>query len=140
MKKKNPYNPIRWIARITGTLMVVFTLFMFVGEMLESHKRHNGSAMASFSPIILMMFLIWGIALTGLIVALWNEKLGGIISLVSFILVYILNLFNKEAAMGANAIFIFIIFCVPSILYLIYWKLNKDEQKLADAGKPAGST
>jgi len=44
-------------------------------------------------------------------------------------LVYILNLFNQEAPMKWDAIKIFLIFSVPSILYLIYWKLIKGEIK-----------
>jgi hypothetical protein len=126
MKKNNRYNLIRWIARITGTLMVLFTLFMFIGEALESHKR-NGSITSSFSPIVIVIFIVWGISLAGLVLALWKEGLGGIISLAGFMLTYILNLFNNEASMRGSAITVFVIFSIPSILYLIYWKLNKDE-------------
>jgi hypothetical protein len=140
MKTKNSYNWLRWIAIVTGTLMVIFTLFIFVGEIMEGQKRHGGSAFGSFTPLMLIIFAVWGIALAGLILALWKEGLGGIISLVGFILTYILNLFNKEASMRWNAITIFLIFCIPSILYLVYWKLNKDEFRKADAIKPGEST
>jgi hypothetical protein len=129
MSKRNPYNWVRWTARISGILMVAITLFFFIGEGMESHQRNAGSAVASFTPLLLIIFTIWGIALAGLVLALWKEGLGGLISLVSFILVYILNLFNKEASMRGSAITIFLIFSIPSILYLIYWKLNNDELK-----------
>lgn len=131
MKKRNPYNWLRWIARITGILIVAFTLFFFIGEIIEGQQRHAGSALASYTPLILIIFVIWGIALVGLVLALWKEGLGGIISLISYMLVYILNLFNKEASMRGNAIIIFLIFSIPSILYLVYWKLNKDELRKA---------
>ncbi|MGC1390930.1 MAG: hypothetical protein WA816_07815 [Bacteroidales bacterium] len=127
MNNRNPYNWLRWIARITGILMVSFTLFFFIGEIIEGHQRQAGSALTSYTPLILVIFIIWGFALAGLILALWKEGLGGIISLISYILVYILNLFNKEATNSAHFITIFLIFCIPSILYLFYWKLNKDE-------------
>jgi hypothetical protein len=127
IKLRNPYNWLRWTARITGILMVAFTLFFFIGEIIEGHQKHTGSAFASFAPIILIIFVIWGIALAGLVLALWKEGLGGIISLISFMLMYILNLFNKEASMRGNAITVFLIFSIPSILYLVYWKLHKDE-------------
>lgn len=136
MNKRNSYNWVRWIARITGILMVAFTLFFFIGEVIEGHQRHAGSAPTSFTPFMLLIFVIWGIALAGLVLALWKEGLGGIISLVSYILVYILNLFNKEATNSAHFITVFIIFSIPAILYLIYWKLNKDEIKKAAAFKP----
>jgi len=129
MKKVDPYKRLRWTARITGTLMVLFTLFMFIGALLESQKRHGESALSSFTPLMLIIFAFWGIALAGLILAIWKEGLGGIISLLSFILMYILNLFNKEASMRGNAIAIFLFFCIPSILYLVYWKLKKDDEK-----------
>jgi succinate dehydrogenase/fumarate reductase cytochrome b subunit len=130
MNNRNPYNWLRWIARITGILIVAFTLFFFIGEIIEGQQRHDGSALASYTPLILIIFVIWGIALAGLVLALWKEGLGGIISLISYMLVYILNLFNKEASMRGNAITIFLIFSIPSILYLVYWKLNKDELSL----------
>jgi len=135
MKKVNPYNWLRWIARIAGTLMVLFTLFMFIGELLEGQKRHAGSALSSFTPLMLIIFSLWGIALAGLVLAIWKEGLGGIISLLSFILMYILNLFNKEASMRGNAITIFLFFCIPSILYLVYWKLKKDDERKASGVK-----
>jgi hypothetical protein len=136
MNNRNPYNWLRWIARITGMLMVAFTLFFFIGEVIEGHQRHAGSALSSFTPFMLLIFVIWGIALAGLVLALWKEGLGGIISLVCYILVYILNLFNKEATNSAHFITIFIIFSIPSILYLVYWKLNKDELRKAAIFKP----
>ena len=131
MKKRNPYNWLRWIARITGILLVTFTLFMVIGEFIEGQQRNPGSGLASYTPIILICFVIWGIALAALVLALWKEGLGGIISLICFMLVYILNLFNKQASMRANAIGVFLIFCIPSLLYLVYWKLNNDELKKA---------
>lgn len=136
MKNRNPYNWLRWIARITGILLVAFTLFIVIGEFIEGQQRNPESGLASYTPIILICFVIWGIALAGLVLALWKEGLGGIISLISFMLVYILNLFNKEASMRANAIGVFLIFCIPSLLYLVYWKLNKDELRKADIIKP----
>lgn len=136
MNYRNPYNWLRWIARITGILMVAFTLFFFIGEVIEGHQRHAGSALSSFTPFMLLIFVIWGIALAGLVLALWKEGLGGIISLVCYILVYILNLFNKEATNSEHFITVFLIFCIPSILYLVYWKLNKDEIMKTATFKP----
>jgi hypothetical protein len=132
---RNHYNWLRWIARIAGILLVAFTLIIFIGEFIEGQQRNSGSEVSSNTPIILIIFVIWGIALAGLVLALWNEGLGGIISLISFMMAYILNLFNKEASMRGNAIGVFIIFCIPSILYLVYWKLNKDDLREQAKGK-----
>ena len=126
MKKKQPYNGLRWTARISGTLLVAFTLFFVIASFIDGMNRNNESPFAFFSILIIIIFLIWGIALTGLILALWKEGIGGFISLGCFILMFILNLFNTEASMRAGAFPVFLIFSVPSILYLIYWKLMRD--------------
>jgi len=136
MKKKQPYNGLRWTARISGTLLVAFTLFFVIASFIDSMNRNNESPFASFSTLIVIIFIIWGIALAGLILALWKEGIGGFISLVSFILMYILNLFNTEASVRAGALPVFLIFSVPSILYLIYWKLMRDIFRLEDTNKP----
>jgi hypothetical protein len=129
MKKKDPYNALKWSARISGSLLVVFTLFMFIGEFLEGQKRATELTQPSYSPLLVVIFITWGIALAGLVLAIWKEGPGGIISFVSFILVYILNLFNKEATMRGSTIMLFLFFSIPAILYLVYWKLNKDDAR-----------
>lgn len=131
---KDPYSWLKWIARITGTLLVVFTLTMVIGEYIEGQHRQPVPP-TSFTPLILTIFIVWGFALAGLILAWWNEGLGGIISLAGFMLVYILNLFNKEASLRGGAITIFLIFSIPSILYLIYWKLNRDDLRTKEVKK-----
>jgi hypothetical protein len=131
MKKKDQYLALKWSARILGSLLVIFTLFIFIGELIESHDRAAGLTQHSYSPLIIIIFVTWGIALAGLVVAIWKEGLGGLISFVSFMLVWILNLFNKEATMNTSAIMLFLFFSIPAILYLLYWKLNKDDAKQA---------
>ena len=126
MKTKQPFNDIRLAARIIGTLLVIFTLVFGIANFIYGLNRTNGSPLASFSTLIIIIFIIWGFALAGLVVALWKEGLGGCISLVSFLLMYILNLFNKEASMRWSAITVFLIFCIPSLLYLYYWRMTRD--------------
>jgi hypothetical protein len=126
MKNKQRYSGIKWTARITGTLLIVFTLVFGIGSIIEGMNRNNGSPVTSLSTLIIVIFIIWVIALAGLILAFWKEGLGGIISLSGFILMYILNLFNTEASIRWGAFPIFFIFSIPSIVYLCYWKLTKD--------------
>ena len=136
MKKKQPNNGLRWTARISGTLLVAFTLFFVIASFIDSMNRNNESPFASFNKLIIIIFIIWGIALAGLILALWKEGIGGFISLGCFILMYILNLFNTEASVRGGALPVFLIFSVPSILYLIYWKLMRDIFRLEENNKP----
>jgi len=126
MKTKQPFNDIRLAARIIGTLLVIFTLVFGIANFIYGLNRTNGSPLAFFSTLIIIIFIIWGFALAGLVVALWKEGLGGCISLVSFLLMSILNLFNADAPNRWGAIFVFLIFSIPSLLYLYYWRMTRD--------------
>jgi len=126
MKKNQPLGVIKWTARVTGTLLVIFTLAFGLATFIDGLGRNNGSPFSSFSLLIIIIFIIWGLALAGLVLALWKEGLGGCISLISFVSMYILNLFNKAAPNRGGAVFVFLIFSIPSLLYLLYWWKTKD--------------
>ena len=182
MKKRNPYNWLRWIARITGTLIVLFFLFWMGGEIIEGRGRPHTSI--DFKGCI--FFGTWAIATTGLVLALWKEGLGGIISLISYFVVNFLSHNNGATGIviigslvflagfilffwfeylgtilslagyiltfipylivrtgtiaGRNLHILFLISSLPSVLYLVYWKLNRDKLRKADVFKPDKST
>lgn len=78
----------RIIARVVSAIIVVFALIMFIGETMESAKR------ATSSPMTLYMFLqlaLFAIGLLGLALAWKWELIGGIISLLAFITIFIVN-------------------------------------------------
>ena len=126
MKPKNSsLSMLRWIARIMGTALVCFTLVFLTGSMMSS----DGAPFKMPGAIITIIFIIWFISLFALILAWWKEGLGGWISLAGFIAMYILNLFNTEASIRAGAIFIFIFFMIPSLLYIAYWWASKEKEK-----------
>ena len=110
---------IRWTARITGLLMVIFTLLIGIGELLQGNS--------SLNTYTIIMFVVWGIGLAGLILAIWKEALGGIISLFSFIIFNVLVAVNPTP--GSRYIFGLLLFMIPSILYLVYWWLERDSSK-----------
>ncbi len=130
MKNTTSISIIRWTARIIGTLMVAFALFMFIGETLESYKKHGVAALDPFDTLMIITFTFWGIGLAGLIVGLWKEGLGGIVSLISFIIFFFLVAINpKPDVHFMSALFIFLI---PSVLYLCYWWLaRKSSNKIS---------
>jgi hypothetical protein len=182
VKRRNPYNWLRWIARITGTLIVLFFLFWMGGEIIEGRGRPH----TSFDFQAWKFFGTWGIATAGLVLALWKEGLGGIISLVSYLLVNYLSRTNTASGIviigsfvflaglflflwveypgmilslagyilafipyliirtgptaDRNLHILFLISSLPSILYLFYWKLNRDKLRKADVVKPEEST
>jgi hypothetical protein len=120
---------LRWTARIIGTLFVAFTLFIGIGEMLEGYINHRPAASSTFDTTLIITFTFWGIGLAGLILALWKEGLGGIISLVSFIIFNFLVGINTKPG-GAHYSSVLLIFLIPSILYLICWWMSKSKDKV----------
>jgi len=103
--------------------MVAFTLFIGIGEMLESYNKHGSAASDTFDTLMIITFTFWGAGLAGLILALWKEGLGGIVSLVSFIIfIFLVGINPKPDVSFSNVLFIFLI---PSVLYLCYWWLTR---------------
>ena len=103
--------------------MVAFTLLIGIGEMLESYNRQGAAASNTFDTLMIITFTFWGTGLAGLILALWKEGLGGIVSLVSFIIfIFLVGINPKPDVSFSNVLFIFLI---PSVLYLCYWWLTR---------------
>ncbi len=123
MKPDLTINMIRWTARIIGTLIVAFTLFIVIGEMLESCKQRGHASTDIFDTLMIITFIFWGAGLTGLILALWKEGLGGFISLLCFmIFILLIGVNPKPDVTFSNVLFIYLF---PSVLYLFYWWLKR---------------
>jgi hypothetical protein len=119
MKTKNQFAGIRWIARVVGTLLVLFTLFMFIGEMMEGY--HKNGKIETFNSLQIITFIFWFLGLAGLILAWWKEGAGGIFSFICTVIFLILVKVNPEARFMA----ILFIFLIPSVLFILYWWLTK---------------
>ncbi len=124
MKKTKSFNSIRWTARIIGTLMVVFTLFIGIAENLHGLNRVDASASDTFGTLMIITIIFWGVGLAGLLLALWKEGFGGIVSLLSFIIFMILLGINPNP--DVRFMGVLFIFLIPSLLYLIYWWLKRN--------------
>jgi len=122
MEQSKLLSIIRWAARITGTLMVIFVLIFAIGNFLEGHDKPK----PDYNTYTIIIFVIWGAGLAGLILALWKEGLGGIISLLCFIIFNILTAVNTTP--GSSYTYVLLLFMIPSILYLVYWRLKKDSK------------
>ncbi|MCX6221179.1 MAG: hypothetical protein NTZ69_09325 [Bacteroidia bacterium] len=84
----NSMKTPRIIARVMSAIIVAFALMMFIGETMESAKRGTSSTMTLNTIIQLALF---GIGLVGLVLAWKWESIGGIISLLAFITIFIVN-------------------------------------------------
>lgn len=128
MNQKNPYAGIRWFARISGLLVILLSVIIGIGSFLEGlNKNPATSIFKDLTPVILVMFILWGLGLAGLLVGWWKEKLGGIVSFCCFILIAVMNIFNAQAPTRAGAIFPMLLFCTPSIFFITYWWLNREK-------------
>ncbi|MDX9727180.1 MAG: hypothetical protein RBT38_12390 [Bacteroidales bacterium] len=126
MKPKNAeLNRIRWIARITGTIMAV-SILIFVSFSVAGEVKETGQA---YSMAQILTFIFWGIAMLGLLLGLWKEGLGGVISLAGLALMLISGLFIPEANKEAM-LWVVIILAVPGILYTYYWWESKKKKEL----------
>jgi len=121
MKPKNSFlNVIRWVARITGTLLVVFTLIVGIGIIIDAAKN----AVTPSAPLVKIEFLFLGIALLGLLMALWKEGLGGFISLFCLLIMFILSILVPQSDKVGLLITV-LVYAAPSLLYIFYWWKNK---------------
>jgi hypothetical protein len=80
---------LRIIARVMSALIVGFALAMFIGEGMQSAKRGTGEPMTMNAMIGLTLA---GIGLLGLALAWKWEMAGGIICVVAFIVLFIVNI------------------------------------------------
>jgi hypothetical protein len=125
MKKGNKYAGIRWTARVVGTLLVLFTLFMFIGETMEGYNRNGKIDLETFNFLQIITFTFWFLGLAGLIFAWWKEGAGGIFSFICTVVFLFLVKVNANTNSEASFSAILFIFLVPSVLFIIYWWLTK---------------
>ncbi len=119
------FNSLRWTAIIIGILMVAFVLFFSIGYMLEGQAKPGNAKGLDTHTII--GFVVWGIGLAGLIVAIWKPATGGFISLLSFIVFNILVAVNPNPESTYSAVLL--IFLIPSLLHVLYWWKKKNYQE-----------
>jgi len=122
MKTKSQYAGIRWIARVVGTLLVLFTLFMVIGEMIDKYGKIN---LEAFNILQIITFIFWFLGLAGLILAWWKEGAGGIFSFICTVVFLILVKVNAIVNPEARFTVILFIFLIPPVLFIIYWWLTK---------------
>ncbi|MEJ2105144.1 MAG: hypothetical protein P8X47_11285 [Ignavibacteriaceae bacterium] len=82
----------RWVARILGTLIVVFSLLFFIAEVIEQGEMPG----PDFEHGLVTFLFVIG--LIGFLVAWRWEGFGGILSAVSFILMATVNVIWVHAA------------------------------------------
>ena len=86
--KTNSIKISRIIARVLSVILVGFFLVMFIGESTYNAKGASSEPMTSNTILQLTLF---GIGLLGLVLAWKWELIGGILSILAFIALFIVN-------------------------------------------------
>lgn len=96
------------IARVLSAIFVGFTLFLLIGSLIEGTQKTNPQPTSIYTIKQLVLF---GFGLLGLILA-WKWKItGGVISLVAFIALFIVNM---------NAlVWIMVVFPANALLFIL---------------------
>ena len=123
MEKTTSISSLRWTASIIGIFMVGFTLLFWIGSLVEGWNK-SGPGLGTYTIII---FVFWGMGLAGLLFAIWKPGIGGLFSLLSFIVFNILAAFNPTP--GSRYMGVLLIFLLPSVLFLADWWLTKSSNK-----------
>ena len=113
-----------WTARITGTLLLAFLLFMLIGHLTGNANGPNGMTFSSTSDIVGCVLFPVG-SIIGLALAYKWKLLDGTIAVVSMAALFALrpDLFG----------FYFIVLSLPAVLYMLSGWLQLQSRKNARA-------
>jgi hypothetical protein len=107
---------LKWSARILGTIEMALLFYMTFVEFREEIGNHSPSPLLTLINGQYFLAVTLTIAFTGLLIAYWKEGLGGGISLVSFIVLFIgWSDFHVGFILGMT------LASLPAILYFAYW-------------------
>ena len=109
VKKQKGLTIILWVARLLGSVVIVFLLFMTIGELLSTNTK---TVMIKSSDILtLLLFPISTIL--GLLIAFKWKGLGGLITVGGMICLHVIRP-DLASSLLISA------FAIPGLLYIIY--------------------
>ena len=108
--EKSSFNDVRWIARIAGSLLVLFVLVSFIGNVLEP----LGTGKITTQDIPLMIGFISMVM--GIIVAWFREGIGGLLTVGGFVFFYAAHLIIHKNLPGG---LFFVFFLIVGLLFLL---------------------
>ena len=107
---------LRWSARILGTIELALMFKMAFTEFREEIKNQSVSPLVALINGQYFLAVTLTLAFIGLIIAYWKEGLGGGITLISLIVLFMgWNDFHIGFILGMGVI------SIPSIFYVAYW-------------------
>ncbi len=111
---------ILWIARLTGTAIVIFVLFYLIMDLMGSEESFSEGLGSTDDLIAFICFPLSTIV--GLSLAWKREGLGGLISTLGFICLFVVR---TDLASSP----VMTVMALPGLLYLVYWIISKKSKK-----------
>ena len=109
------HRTLKWSARILGTLEAACLLYMALTEFVEEVKNHSVLPLTTLIKGQYFLAVTLTVAFIGLIIAYWKEGLGGGISLIGYIVLFIgWQDFHLSFIIGMG------VASLPSVLYVAY--------------------
>ena len=107
----------RWALRIISGLFIVFFLFMFIGQVFFDGGGESGPKPWTFNEVLQLS--VFGIGMIGLILAWKWELMGGVIALVAYIGVTIIN----PRVMDFSLLYSY---PLTAILFIVLWAISRN--------------
>ncbi|MCW5900546.1 MAG: hypothetical protein KIT10_14875 [Flavobacteriales bacterium] len=107
---------ILWAARISGTLLLAFLLFMLIGHLTGDANGPNGMRFSNNRELIAFLFFPV-CTIIGLALAYKRELLGGTIAIGSLVALFLL----RPDLMQMR----FLLMLLPGVLYLLHGTMSR---------------
>ena len=107
------YKGLRWILRGLSGLIIVFSLLMFIGETFFGENAGE-----PLTTKAILQLSVAGVGLIGLGLAWKWELFGGIISMIAFILLAIIN----PIVLQYSLLFIW---PLTAVLFIVLWAISR---------------
>jgi hypothetical protein len=112
---------LRWVARIFGTIVVLFILSLFIGEFL----RKGYINVAHPGHYVLLAF--WGLASVGILMAWRWEGIGGFLAAFGIIAFNLLNIFWVQSPRMVGSIVASLFWLIPAFIFIYCWRKTRGE-------------
>ncbi len=120
-KRSLAENLLLWSARISGAVIILYSLVLIVYSLQEGDNRNTSFSPGAWDGLMIITGACLLIGIAGLITAYLMEGEGGLIALIGMAAFVVLTRYNPRAVF-INRYYLLII---PAFLYLWYWWIEK---------------
>lgn len=115
---------LRWVARILGTILVLFVLSQFIPAFIRKGGHINVS-----HPGHYVMMASFGLAQVGILMAWRWEGIGGFLAVFGVIVSILLNIFWVQGPRMVQTIVAFMFWLIPSFFFIYCWWKTRGESQ-----------